>query len=62
MPSTNTCSRSNSSARIAEGQSPTRIAREMGISRGTVYKAKGKSGEHGKAAQGLLEVREDPAP
>ena len=34
----------------------------MGISRGTVYKAKGKSGEHGKAAQGLLEVREDPAP
>ncbi|MCY3669730.1 MAG: recombinase family protein [Alphaproteobacteria bacterium] len=27
--------------RLAEGQSPTRIAREMGISRGTVYKAKG---------------------
>lgn len=28
-------------ARLAEGQSPTQIAREMGISRGTVYKAKG---------------------
>ncbi|WP_104019705.1 recombinase family protein [Roseovarius nitratireducens] len=27
-------------ARLAEGQSPTRIARDMGISRGTVYKAK----------------------
>ena len=27
--------------RLAEGQSPTRIAREMEISRGTVYKAKG---------------------
>jgi DNA invertase Pin-like site-specific DNA recombinase len=27
-------------ARLAAGQSPTRIAREMGISRGTVYKAK----------------------
>ena len=27
-------------AKIAEGQSPTRIAREMGNSRGTVYKAK----------------------
>ena len=49
-------------ARIAEGQSPTRHAREMGISRGTVYKAKGKTGKHSKAAQGPLEVREDPAP
>ena len=38
--------------RIAEGQSPTRIAREMGVSRGTVYKAKGKAGDHGKAGQG----------
>ena len=28
-------------ARLAEGQSPTQIARDMGISRGTVYKAKG---------------------
>ena len=38
--------------RIAEGQSPTRIAREMGVSRGTVYKAKGKIvGEHAKAGQ-----------
>jgi len=27
-------------ARLAEGQSPTKIARELGISRGTVYKAK----------------------
>ena len=27
--------------RIAEGQSPTRIARELGVSRGIVYKAKG---------------------
>lgn len=27
-------------ARLAEGQSPTEIARDMGISRGTVYKAK----------------------
>ena len=26
--------------RLAMGQSPTRIAREMGISRGTVYTAK----------------------
>lgn len=39
--------------RIAEGQSPTRIAREMGISRGTVYKAKGKVvGEPSNACQG----------
>ena len=38
--------------RIAEGQSPTRIAREMRISRGTVYKAKGKVvGEHDKACE-----------
>ena len=49
-------------ARIAEGQSPTRIAREMGISRGTVYKAKGKDEEHGKATQGPSEVRENPVP
>lgn len=28
-------------ARLADGQSPTQIARDMGISRGTVYKAKG---------------------
>jgi len=27
-------------ARLAEGLSPTEIARDMGISRGTVYKAK----------------------
>ena len=33
--------------RLAEGQSPTRIAREMGISRGTVYKAKGAAEAHG---------------
>jgi len=26
--------------RLAEGRSPTDIAREMGVSRGTVYKAK----------------------
>ncbi len=39
--------------RIAEGQSPTRIAREMGVSRGTVYKAKGKAvGEHDNAGVG----------
>ena len=38
--------------RIAEGQSPTGIAREMGVSRGTVYKAKGKAGDHGKAGRG----------
>ena len=49
-------------ARIAEGQSPTRIAREMGISRGTVYKAKGKEGEHGETAQVPSEVREGPVP
>ena len=48
-------------ARIAEGQSPTRIAREMGISRGTVCKAK-VSGEPGKAVQGPLEIRKDPVP
>ena len=46
--------------RIAEGESPTRIAREMGISRGTVYKA--KTGESDKALQGPLEIREDPIP
>ena len=46
--------------RIAEGQSPTRIAREMGISRGTVYKA--KAGEPGKVVQGPLEIRKDPVP
>ncbi|MDE0696316.1 MAG: helix-turn-helix domain-containing protein [Boseongicola sp.] len=49
-------------ARIAEGQSPTRIARETGVSRGAVYKAKGKTGEHGKAAQGPSEVRDNPVP
>ena len=39
--------------RIAEGQSPTKIAREMGVSRGTVYKAKGKVvGEPANACQG----------
>ena len=27
-------------AKLAEGQSPTEVARNMGISRGTVYKAK----------------------
>ena len=32
--------------RLAEGQSPTRIARVPGISRGTVYKAKGKAEAH----------------
>ena len=48
--------------RIAEGQSPIRTAREMGISRGTVCKAKGTAGEPGKAVQGPLEIREDPAP
>ena len=26
--------------RLAKGQSPTEVAREMGISRGTVYKAR----------------------
>ena len=41
-------------------RSPTNVAREMGISRGTVCKAKGKAGEPGKAAQGPLEIREDP--
>ena len=48
--------------RIAEGQSPTRIAREMGVSRGTVYKAKGQIvGEHGKAGQSPQAIREEPA-
>ena len=31
--------------RLSEVQSPTRIAREMGIPRGTGYKAKGKVGK-----------------
>jgi len=44
-------------ARIAEGQSPTGIAREMGISRGTVYRA--KAAEPGGAAQKTPEIRED---
>ena len=35
--------------RLSECQSPTRIAREMGISRGTVYKAKGKAGKRDEA-------------
>ena len=47
-------------ARIADGKSPTKIAREMGISRGSVYKA--KAGGPGKAVQGPLEIREDPVP
>ena len=47
-------------AGIAEGRSPTGIAREMGISRGTVCKA--KAGMPGKAVQGPLEIREDPVP
>ncbi len=37
--------------RLAEGQSPTRIARYLGISRGTVYKAKG-----------MAEAHEEPGP
>ena len=36
-------------SRLSEGQSPTRIARELGISRGTVYKAKGKAGKRDEA-------------
>ena len=31
---------------LAEGPSPTGIARDLGISRGTVYKAKDTTGEH----------------
>ena len=38
-------------SRLSEGQSPTRIARELGISRGTVYKAKGKAGKRDEADQ-----------
>ena len=38
-------------SRLSEGQSPTRIARELGISRGTVYKAKGKAGDQDEADQ-----------
>ena len=37
--------------RLAEGQSPTSIARKLGISRGTVYKAKGKAGKRDEADQ-----------
>jgi len=34
--------------RLSNGQSPTKIAREMGVSRGTVYKVKsGKAGHEG---------------
>ena len=36
-------------SRLSEGQSSTRIARELGISRGTVYKAKGKAGKRDEA-------------
>ena len=36
-------------SRLSEGQSPTKIARELGISRGTVYKANGKAGGNGEA-------------
>ena len=35
--------------RLSEGQSPTRIARELGVSRGTEYKAKGKAGKRDEA-------------
>ena len=39
-------------ARLGEGQTPTQIAREMGISRGTVYKAKAQmTSGNGKAGQ-----------
>ena len=38
--------------RLSEGQSPTRIARELEISRGTVYKAKGGAGKHDEADLG----------
>jgi len=44
-------------AGIAEGQSPTGIARGMGIPRGTVYRA--KAAEPGGAAQETPEIRED---
>ena len=39
--------------RLAEGQSPPRIAREMEISRGTVYKVKGNAEKYDEADQGL---------
>ncbi len=39
--------------RLAEGQSPTRIARDLGISRGTVYKAKGMAEAHEEPGQDM---------
>ncbi len=40
-------------AKLADGRSPTEIAREMGISRGTVYKAKARmSSDHEGIAHG----------
>ncbi|MCR8551068.1 recombinase family protein [Salipiger sp. P9] len=39
-------------ARLAAGQSPTEIAREMGISRGTVYKAKAQMPADREASEG----------
>ncbi len=39
--------------RLAEGQPPTRIARDLGISRGTVYKAKGMAEAHEEPGQDM---------
>ena len=35
-------------SKLADGRSPTEIAREMGVSRGTVYKAKAQMSSRGK--------------
>jgi len=35
-------------SKLADGRSPTKIAREMGVSRGTVYKAKAQMSSRGK--------------
>ena len=39
-------------AKLAEGCSPTEIARKMGVSRGTVYKAKARMSSRGEIHEG----------
>lgn len=45
--------------RLSNGQSPTRIGREMGISRGTVYKVKSAQTGHERSGENLPEAEND---
>ncbi len=46
-------------SRLSNGQSPTKIAREMGVSRGTVYKVKSGKAEHEGNGENRPETEND---